>query len=109
MLANLWTLAAVPPQITVSIRERLIALRLLNGHAHRVAHRPHRIEPRAVKRRPAPSPFPLALLTELRSAAKARLIAGPQTSRTAPLGLTTSPHPDAPNEPNEPDRPSMTG
>ena len=74
MLANLWTLAAVPPQITVSICERLIALRLLNGHAHRVAkrpnrvaHRPNRVEPRAA---------PLALLTELRSAAQARLNAG---------------------------------
>ena len=60
-------LAAVTPQITVSIRERLIALRLVNGHAYRVAHRPNR-----VKRRPSP-------LTELRSAAKARLIAGSKT------------------------------
>ena len=78
MLANTWVLAAflndspVPPLVTVSARERLIALRILNGHSHRVAHRPNRIEPRAVKRRPSP----LALLTEPRSAAQARLIAG---------------------------------
>lgn len=68
-------LAAVPPMVTVSARERLIALRILNGHSHRVANRPNRVEPRAVKRRPSP----LALLTELRSAAQARLIAGPKT------------------------------
>lgn len=77
MLANTWVLAAVPPQITVSARERLIALRILNGHAHRVGHRPNRVEPRAVKRRPSP----LALLTELRAAARDRLKAG-HTSKT---------------------------
>ena len=72
MLANTWVLAAAPPQITVSARERLIALRILNGHSHLVANRPNRVEPRAMKRRPDP----LALLMELRSAAKARLTAG---------------------------------
>ena len=63
-----------PPLVSVrpSTRERLIALRILNGHSHRVGHRPNRVEPRAVKRRPSP----LALLTELRSAAQARLIGG---------------------------------
>ena len=76
MLANTWVLAAVPPQITVSARECLIALRILNGHSHRVGHRPNRVEPRAVKRRRSP----LALLTELRSAAQARLRAGTPTS-----------------------------
>ena len=75
MLANTWVLAAVPPLVTVSARERLVALRILNGHSHRVAHRPNRVEPRAVKRRPAP----LALLTELRDTAKARLMAGQKT------------------------------
>ena len=75
MLANTWVLAAVPPLVTVSARERLIALRIRNGHSHRVGHRPNRVEPRAVKRRPSP----LALLTELRSAAKARLLAGTPT------------------------------
>ncbi len=75
MLANTWVLAAVSPLVTVSARERLVALRILNGHSHRVANRPNRVEPRAVKRRPSP----LALLTELRATAKARLIAGPKT------------------------------
>jgi hypothetical protein len=74
LLANTWVLAAAPPLVTPSARERLIALRILNGHGHRVANRPNRVEPRAVKRRPSP----LALLTELRSAAQARLIAGPK-------------------------------
>lgn len=70
MLANTWVLAAVPPMTTISAYERLVALRILNGHSHRVGKRPNRIEPRAVKRRPSP----LALLTELRTAARARLI-----------------------------------
>ena len=83
MLANTWVLAAflndspVPPLVTVSARERLIALRIVNGHTHRVGQRPNRVEPRAVKRRPSP----LALLTELRSVARDRLKAG-QTSKS---------------------------
>lgn len=72
MLTNTWVLAAVPPMVTISARERLIALRILNGHTHRVANRPNRIEPRAVKRRSNP----IALLTELRETARAKLIAG---------------------------------
>ena len=82
MLANTWVLAPFvgdrqqPSPVAVSAREHLIALRILNGHSHRVAHRPNRVEPRAVKRRPAP----LALLTELRSAAKTRLIVGGKSS-----------------------------
>lgn len=72
MLANTWVLAAVPPLVTTSARERLIALRLLNGHSHHVANRPNRVEPRAVKRRPDP----IALLKELRETARAKLIAG---------------------------------
>ena len=77
MLANTWTLAAIPAHviITASARERLIALRLLNGHSHRVANRPNRSEPRAVKRRPAP----LALLSEPRAAARKRLVTAPKT------------------------------
>jgi hypothetical protein len=75
MLANTWVLAAVPPTVTISARERLVVLRILNGHAHRVANRPNRVEPRAVKRRPAP----IALLTELRETARAKLIAGSKT------------------------------
>jgi hypothetical protein len=64
-----------PPTETGGGRESLVALRVLNGHAHRVANRPDRVEPRAVKRRPAP----IALLTELRDAARARLIADTRT------------------------------
>jgi len=74
MLANTWVLAAAPPLVTISHRERLVALRILNGHSHRVANRPNRIEPRAVKRRP----HPIALLTELREIARAKTIAGPK-------------------------------
>jgi hypothetical protein len=75
MLANTWVLATVPPTVPISSRERLIVLRILNGHAHRVANRPNRIEPRAVKRRPAP----LALLTELRETARAKLMTASKT------------------------------
>jgi DDE family transposase len=77
MLANTWILAPAlgdpkhPPRIPISARECLIALRIVNGHSHRVADRPDRVEPRAVKRRPSP----LALLTELRAAARDRLVA----------------------------------
>ena len=63
------------PQNTACARERLASLRILNGHTHRVANRPNRVEPRAVQRRPAP----LALLTKPRAAAQARLIAPPKT------------------------------
>ena len=64
MLANTWGLAPFVghgvhrPHTTRNAGERLIALRILNGHSHRVAHRPNRIEPRA--------------------AAKAKLHAGPK-------------------------------
>ena len=72
MLTNTWVLAAVLPMVTISARERLVVLRILNGQSHRVANRPNRVEPRAVKRRPAP----IALLAELRETARAKLIAG---------------------------------
>jgi putative transposase len=75
MLSNTWVLAAVPPVVTVSARERLVVLRILNGQSHRVGNRPNRVEPRAVKRRP----HPIALLTELRETARAKLIAGQKT------------------------------
>lgn len=75
MLASTWVLAAVPPLIEITARQRLIALRILNGHCHPVANRPNRIEPRAVKRRPSP----IALLTEIRSAARTRLTTKTQT------------------------------
>ena len=70
MLSNTWVLAAVPPIVSISARERLFALRILNGHSHRVGNRPNRVEPRAVKRRPDP----IALLAENRKAARAKLI-----------------------------------
>jgi hypothetical protein len=75
MLVSTWVLATVPPTVTISTRERLIALRILNGHAHRVANRPNRVEPRAVKRRRAP----IALLTELRELARAKLMIASKT------------------------------
>ena len=75
MMANTWVLAAVPPMVTVSARERVIALRILNGHCHRVGNRPNRVEPRAVKRRAKP----IAWLKELREIARAKLIAGQKT------------------------------
>ena len=70
MMTTTWVLAAVPPMVSVSQRERILALRILNGHSHRVGNRPNRVEPRAVKRRPSP----IALLTELRETARTRLI-----------------------------------
>ena len=75
MLANTWVLAAVPPMVTISARERLISLRILNGYSHRVANRPNRIEPRAVKRRRDP----IALLKELRKTARTRMIEAQKT------------------------------
>ena len=74
MLGNTWLLAAVPATVAVNGRERLVALRLMNGHSHRVGNRPNRTEPRAVKRRPTP----LALLTEIRETARDRLIESQQ-------------------------------
>lgn len=94
LLANTWVLAAPPlPEVSSVLytgneqhrriphgstdnpppRDRLITLRILNGHSHRVGHRPNRVEPRAVKRRPTP----LALLTEPRTAAQTRLLTTP--------------------------------
>ena len=70
MLETTWVLTAVPPMVTISQRERVLSMRILNGHSHRVANRPNRIEPSAVKRRPNP----IAYLTELRETARARLI-----------------------------------
>jgi hypothetical protein len=61
--------------VTMSARERLVTLRILNGYSHRVANRPNRIEPRAVKRRRDP----IALLKELRVTARARMIEAQKT------------------------------
>ena len=72
MLANTWLLASIPPETTRNNSERLIVLRIINGHSHRVGHRPNRVEPRAVKRRPTP----IALLAEPREDARNKLLAG---------------------------------
>ena len=50
----------------------LIALRLTHLASHRVGHRPHRLEPRAIKRRPTPHDW----LTKPRATARAELLAG---------------------------------
>ena len=70
MLSNAWLIAAIPPTVVASGRVSLVALRILNGSSHRVGNRPNRTEPRAVKRRSTP----IALLTEPRRIARARLI-----------------------------------
>jgi len=76
MISTTWVLAAVSPMISISSREQLIALRILNGHSDRVNNRPNRVEPRAVKRRPNP----IALLVESRKAAQAKLLTGATVS-----------------------------
>ena len=75
MLTNTWLLGVVPAHVTVNARQLLAALRVLNGHAHRVGNRPNRVEPRAVKRRRDP----IALLTEPREALRDKLLAGSKT------------------------------
>lgn len=85
MLANTWVLGAVPP-MTISGRELLIALRISNGHSHRIANRPDRVEPRAIKRRPSY----IALLTELRDTARARLMAGSPNEQLAENKTTSA-------------------
>jgi hypothetical protein len=66
--ANTWLLA------TASRGEPspLIELRLIHLASHRVGHRPNRIEPRAIKRRPTPHDW----LTKPRPTARAELLAG---------------------------------
>lgn len=71
MLTSTWLLAAVPPLATLADHDVLVALRILNGHTHRVGDRPGRVEPRAVKRRPNP----LALMNEPRGVLRAKLLA----------------------------------
>lgn len=72
MLANMWLLAAMPRDHTRTDVELLIVLRMINGYSHRVGHRPDRMEPRAVKRRPSP----IALLAAPREAARNQVLAG---------------------------------
>lgn len=64
-IAAAWMVAV----ITEEHQELLVQLRLEHMAAHRVGHRPDRIEPRAIKRRPKPHD----LLTEPRAQARAKL------------------------------------
>ena len=67
-IAAAWMVAVV----TEEHQELLVQLRLEHMAAHRIGHRPNRIEPRAIKRRPKPHD----LLTEPRDQARAKLLAG---------------------------------
>lgn len=67
-LVNTWLTAATHS----GGLDPLIALRLTHSASHRVGHRPNRIEPRAIKRRPIAHD----LLTKPRAAARAELLTG---------------------------------
>jgi hypothetical protein len=67
-LATTWLTAATHPRNL----QPLIDLRLRHMASHRVGHRPNRIEPRAIKRRPNSHD----LLTQPRAAARAKLLTG---------------------------------
>ena len=67
-LANTWLLAVTNPR---DLRP-LIQLRLTYLASHAVGNRPHRIEPRAIKRRPTPHDW----LTKPRTTARAELLTG---------------------------------
>lgn len=71
IIAAAWMVAV----ITEEHQELLVQLRLEHMGTHRIGHRPNRIEPRAIKRRPKPH----ALLTEPRHQARAKLLAGHAT------------------------------
>ena len=70
-LAAAWMVAV----ITEEHHESLVQNRLEHMASHRVGHRPNRIEPRAIKRRPKPHD----LLTEPRDQAGAKLLAAAAT------------------------------
>ena len=70
-LAGTWLTAATHPGDLAS----LIKLRLTHLTSHMVGHRPNRIEPRAIKRRPTSHD----LLTKPRSTARAELLTGSST------------------------------
>ena len=57
--------------ITDEHQELLVKHRLEHMGSHRIGHRPNRIEPRTIKRRPKPHD----LLTEPRDQARAKLLA----------------------------------
>jgi hypothetical protein len=68
-IAAAWMVAVV----TQEHHELLVQLRLQHLASHRIGDRPHRVEPRAIKRRPKPHD----LLTEPRDQARARLLPRP--------------------------------
>ncbi len=71
-LANTWLLAAV----SCDDARPLIKLRMTHLTSHRVGHRPNRIEPLAIKRRPTPHDW----LTKPRATARAELLAVTSTT-----------------------------
>lgn len=71
-LAASW---AVAPLADASTFALLVEAHLINLSGHRVGHRPDRVEPRAIKRRPKPH----RLLTKPRDEARAELLAGRST------------------------------
>ena len=59
-LANTWLTAAVLPTLApISCLQPLVQLKLDHGRSYRVVHRPDRIEPRVLKRRPILTPSSL--------------------------------------------------
>jgi hypothetical protein len=66
------------PSCDPELAARLVAIHLQHLARHEVGHRPNRIEPRAVKRRPKPHD----LLTKPRAEARAALLAGHAASPT---------------------------
>jgi putative transposase len=68
-IAAAWAVVATAEE---SLLASMIDMLLTDLATHRVGHRPNRVEPRKVKRRPKPHP----LLTEPRQAARAKLYQG---------------------------------
>jgi hypothetical protein len=71
-IAASWAIAALVDSCTFTL---LVNAHLANLAGHRVGHRPNRVEPRAVKRRPKPH----RLLTKPRAEARAELLVGAST------------------------------
>ncbi|MCP3995652.1 MAG: IS4 family transposase [bacterium] len=71
-IAASWAIAALDDSRTLTL---LVGAHLANLAGHRVGHRPGRVEPRAVKRRPKPH----RLLTKPRAEARAELLAEAST------------------------------
>lgn len=75
LMATTWLLAATLHR-TSQIIDLLMSLRTTHGAAHRVGNRPHRVEPRAIRRRPKSHD----LLTKPRNVARAELLQKPRKS-----------------------------